>query len=427
MRPIRPLTARVTRTKTLALTLALASFGSGLRAQERLTAVPTTVADGDAGVLLLEDDGLLAGRITRAANWFVIGRAGGEMQIPEKRVVLVCRSPHEAYEYRRQRLSQPTADAHLTLAEWCLRYDLPDEAGCELESARKLEPTHPRLALLDRRLAATKERLSQKTIAPASLSPRPAPAEQSSAPAVAPDLRNGVLELFSRKVQPVLVNNCTASKCHQPGGQQAFQLNRALLRGEANRRSTMQNLSATLALIDRAHPELSPLLTIPRQTHGGMNGPVFGPRQDQAFKHLAGWVGLVAPPKPAAEIVPTASEDAAAVAAATATTHHLVMPFAKLSAATNQPATNDTADVGRPQQDEEPAPMEDSAVQTAAAIESEPISSLRPPHRLQYGGSLESWRPRDPFDAEIFNRRQHGPPQPQPVHPPAQAAAPEKR
>ena len=125
-----------------------------------------------------------------------------------------------------------------------------------------------------------------------------------------------MLELFTRKVQPVLVNNCTASKCHQPGGRQSFQLDRALLRGEANRRTTMQNLSATLALVDRAHPEVSPLLTVPRQTHGGMTGPVFGPRQEQAFKHLADWVALVAPPRTAEpavndgeEVAPTSPAD----------------------------------------------------------------------------------------------------------------------
>ena len=31
--------------------------------------------------------------------------------------------------------------------------------------------------------------------------------------------------MFTRKVQPVLVNNCTVSKCHEPGGAQSFQLN----------------------------------------------------------------------------------------------------------------------------------------------------------------------------------------------------------
>ena len=58
----------------------------------------------------------------------------------------------------------------------------------------------------------------------------------------------------------------------------------------------MHNLEAALALVDRAHPDQSPLLTVPRKTHGGTAGPIFGPRQEQAFKHLVDWVALVVPP-----------------------------------------------------------------------------------------------------------------------------------
>ena len=372
----------------------LVAFGGRAKADDDFAAAQSTLRDGQSGVLLLQDGGVLTGQITRAADWYIVGRAGGQMQIAAARVLFVGSSLHEAYDYRRQHLSRDSAGSHLALAEWCLRYNLVDEAGTELVAARNSEPDNPKLALLNRRLTAAKERPNP---APSPASPTnspPAAAGQSDPPRVTPDLPSGVVELFTRKVQPVLVNNCTASKCHQPGGSQAFQLNRGWLRGEANRRNTMQNLSATLALVDREHPETSPLLTVPRQTHGGMNGPVFGARQEQAFKHLADWVALVAPAKPAAEPAPNAAEQPPAPA--------LSQPTA------------------------EAAPIVDSAVQPAAAIEEPPMESLRPPHRLKYGVAGQKWQPRDAFDPEIFNRRQRATAQPPAVRPAASGTAVEK-
>jgi hypothetical protein len=410
------------------LILLLTALVGRLNAQDDLSAAPSTLRDGETGIVLLQDGGVLAGQITRTANWYVVGRAGGQMQVPAARVMYVCRSLHEAYEYRIQHMSQPAAETHLTLAEWCLRYNLLEEAGRELQSARKLGASELRLGLVDRRLAAAKERPVQTASATSPAIAPAAAAEMSLPSSPAPDLPNGVLELFTRKVQPVLVNNCTASKCHQPGGKQSFQLNRALLRGEANRRSTMQNLSATLALIDRAHPEVSPLLTVPRQTHGGMTGPVFGPRQEQAFKHVAEWVAMVVP-QHVVEPEPKVAEEIAANAPAAARIPKSVAPIPSGPTAYAQPTANEAAAVAVPVENADAQPAEDSAVEPAAAINDEALSSLRTPHRLQYGGSLESWRPRDPFDPEIFNRRQRAQsrPVPPPTQPAAQPAAPKKR
>ncbi len=361
-----------------------------------------------AGVVMLQDGGVIEGQITRAADWYIVGRSGGQMQIAASRVLFAGRSLHEAYEYRRQHVTQTTADAHLSLAEWCLRYSLADDAASELETARQLGAGPDRLMLLERRLTATKERLTPKPIeAGATIRQTPATEQPTPPRAVLRDLPDGVLEMFTRKVQPVLVNNCTASKCHQPGGQQSFQLNRALLRGESNRRTTVQNLTATLARVDRAHPESSLLLTVPRQTHGGMTGPVFGPRQEQAFKHLADWVALVAPPKPETEgtTIPAMEKLAGPPMEA---------PLAKASAraarvphAKTRPTATDRAAVTQAIDGVDAQPVEDAAVQPAAAIDWDSVDSLHTPHRLRYGVTPEHWQPRDPFDPEIFNRRQH--------------------
>ena len=122
----------------VALILVQMALACAASAQDDLTAAPSTIRDGESGIVLLQDGGVLEGRITRAADWYVVGRAGGQVQIASSRVLCICRSLHEAYDYRCKRLNQPTGETHLALAEWCLRYNLVDEAAGELKAAREL-------------------------------------------------------------------------------------------------------------------------------------------------------------------------------------------------------------------------------------------------------------------------------------------------
>lgn len=377
---------------------------------------PSMIADGEQGVMLLHDGGVLMGKISHAPNAYLVVRAGSELQIAPSRVSFVGRTLRDAYDFRRSHLSSDTIEAHLGLADWCIRQNLLSEADGELAIARKLQADHPRLLLLDRRLVAAKERAIQPKLnslaAPSVVVATPAAAKSQTSAAVLPDLPEGVVENFTRKVQPILVNNCTASKCHEPGGPQAFQLNRAILRGEANRRTTMQNLAAVLTLVDRENPEKSRLLTLPRQTHAGMSGPVMGPRQDQAFKHLADWVALIAPPKPAEEELADDNQEVIAAGDAIGRRHKPkagATPPAELMALPAKPIAKPSNASGTPSsvdQDAKNASV-DTSVRPANATDDGKMPSLRTPHRLRFGATAERWQPRDPYDPEIFNRRQH--------------------
>jgi hypothetical protein len=393
----------------VALFLVLAVSIDRSAAKDDFVAAPTTLGAGQAGVLLLQDGGVLTGEISQTADWYVVGHAGGQMQIATSRVQFVGHSLADAYQYRCQHLSGNTLDGHLGLADWCLRYNLLDEATKELNAARSLGPDHPRLALLDRRLSTAKERPAQSATVAAQKSNPTTVATAGAAPATRPDVSNNVVELFTRKVQPVLVNNCTVAKCHQPGGAQAFQLNRAVLRGEANRRTTMQNLAATLALIDREHPETSPLLTVPRQTHGGMTAPIFGARQEPALKHLADWIALVAPTNPADN--EAASSDAQSSPALPTEVHSqkIKAAMAKRPRTIPRQPTLQAVEGDAPENENSGQPINDPNVEPAAAIDETQLKTLRSPHRLKYGVTAEKWEPRDAFDPDIFNRQQQSP------------------
>jgi hypothetical protein len=192
-----------------------------------------------------------------------------------------------------------------------------------------------------------------------------------------------VIERFTRRVQPVLVNNCTASGCHQAGGPESFQLDRALLHGLSNRRSTMNNLAATLKLVDRERPQLSPLLTVPRSAHGGVNDAIFGPRQEQAFRHLVEWVTLATAADRSKPPAPGSAEAA----------HHL-------------PAPREQADAGAVAQGLSPSsPSAAAGVVLPVEYEDDSARPATATPQPRFGAQVEKWLPRDPFDAEIFNRQ----------------------
>jgi hypothetical protein len=168
----------------------------------------------------------------------------------------------------------------------------------------------------------------------------------------------------------------------------------------------MHNLEATLALVDRDNPQQSPLLVIGRKKHGGMAGPIFGTRQEQAFKHVTEWVSLVAPPAKSEE----ADESGEGWAIAPLPAEQL-MERPHVSSANAKTERRDLAlnDKGTGQTPRTHTATE-SSIREAAAVEDDSPRTLRQPHHLLYGGRLEPWRPRDPFDAEIFNRLQRSNP-----------------
>jgi len=344
-------------------------------AQPGAIASSPAAAPPAARVLLLRNGGVLTGTVTQAADRYVVVSGGGQIELPSAKVAAAVPTIEDAYDYRRQALDRPTVDAHLALADWCLRYNLLPQAARELLDARGLEPRHPRLALLERRLAAAANMARESAeVTQASYDE----AADEDAPAAKPefrpidDLSHVAIERFTRKVQPVLVNNCTVAGCHQPGGAQAFQLDRALLRNLSNRRTTKRNLSATWALVDREEPHLSPLLTVPRRTHGGMNAPIFGPRHHAAFMHLVEWVALVAPAVEPRPDPPASSFENSPAAAA----DHLAA------------VTKSAAHAG-----------------PAAPVGEAPESVLDAPAQVRFGAQLRAWQPKDPFDPEIFNRQ----------------------
>jgi hypothetical protein len=320
---------------------------------------------------------VLRGAISQNGDRYVVRGEKSEMDVAATQVVIVGKSLHDIYEQQRGQMVRPSAEPHLALAEWCLRYELLDDAARELETARSLDVHHPRVALLQRRLAVVQApRRSAAASGEASKAKESLVDELRDLEAIAGELPSGTVERFARRVQPLLVNNCTTSGCHQPGGEQKFQLDRAVLHGLSNRRTTLRNLSAVLALVDRDAPPSSELLSIPTEPHAGRKPPLLGKLHEEHLTTLAEWVALAT----GTDVRPSDVASADAMEQDRAAEKSPSREVHQASAAMPTPAEQMRID------------------QENATI----FENLAPP---RYGVDLRPWQPKDEFDPEIFNRQ----------------------
>ncbi|MGD9635231.1 MAG: hypothetical protein AB7U97_18275 [Pirellulales bacterium] len=335
-------------------------------------------ADDESCVVVLRSGGVLHGSVSVEGERYVVSAPNRTIDVQSQQVLLVAPTMEAAYDQQRGQLPQDNNDSRLRLVEWCLRYELLTQAEQELADARRIDQHDPRLPLLDRRLAVAKKPKKYRSVYQTSIAvgDNKSQAELEELEAVAADLPRGAVERFTRKVQPLLVNGCTAAGCHESGGAQKFQLDRAVLHGLSNRRITLRNLTATLALVDRSSPDESELLKMARRSHGGHDRPALNARQASQLKQLTDWVDLLAgtPREPARFAEPLVAN-----------------------------ATAKQADASQPPPSI-PSTFLDRDVQPASHAEAE--TPLRPKQKIKYGAELHKWQPKDEFDPEIFNRAQ---------------------
>ncbi len=348
-----------------------------------LSILPLQPAQAD--VVLMRNGSLLEGEIRQGKNSVFVSGPGSEIRLREADVATVVRSRQEAYEWLRNRRAAEarTVDDCLGLAEWCLRQEMWPEASRELLEARRSAPQSKRVALIERRLML----LSQKTqIEPKEVEPKggiqlafaeepspdkPAEGTSLDKPLVLPE---GGLKHFTRHIQPLLVNNCSTSGCHANEGAESFSLDRRLLYGYANARSTQHNLRTTLRAIDIKNPAMSPLLTAARGPHHDVI-PFRGNRREEWLTRIEAWITAVAAAQP----------DAVAAAS----------PEEEFTQVTHEEPVAETI--------------------TANADRLRP-DKLRPA-KLTVGGVLTPLKPRDEFDPEVFNRTHRRPEDDLPAEP----------
>lgn len=325
------------------------------------------------GVLILRNGQAVAGRLTRAGDHYFVALPEGEIRLRADDVEMACRDLDEAYRRKRAVLAVGDAYRHLELANWCLRHHLLGPAAAELADALRAEPNHPLIPLLQRRLQLALQPEQDDAVVESHQSPGPSREELD---ALVRRLPSGTVESFTADVQPLLMNNCTASGCHGPNSEHELRLLRVARSRPGGRRATQQNLHAVLQWIDRDAPEQSKLLSVPIEPHGGMDRPVFTQRDLGQLQQLAEWAERLRNPVEREEVPPSVRR-------------------------MDRPPSADPPSATPVAQDDPfsavPEPAEGAPVGDEQSPEERP--------RVQRGASLEDSEPVDPFDPTVFNRR----------------------
>ena len=253
---------------------------------------PPSSEAGVEGLLVLRNGNLLRGKIVRLQEHYRVQKSHSELLIPCDRVEMMCHSIDEVYQRRRLHRTGSSADSHVDLARWCLRNGLLEYAARELLDARTIDPEHRSLGSVERQLqlalknreAKPQEHTAQKTVEP--------PTEEELQQAE--DVPLWARKLFVRQIQPLVIDSCATSGCHQVGSQETFQLNRFAVDGPGHPGATLRNLSAIVQQLDLKDPEASPLLVHARHAHGPQGTLSPAPLDRRKYHMLKTWVEQLA-------------------------------------------------------------------------------------------------------------------------------------
>ena len=116
-----------------ALALALCSVGWSV--ETRLNTEPSE----RESVVVLRSGGVLHGVVTQVDERYLVNRKQSSVDVPAAQVLLLAGSMEEAYQKQRGQLNNaltgPSAEGHLKLADWCLRYGMLYGAEQEIAAA----------------------------------------------------------------------------------------------------------------------------------------------------------------------------------------------------------------------------------------------------------------------------------------------------
>lgn len=266
----------------------------------RSDSVSTTVdeADGDPSlprIVLLRGGRTVQGVVSRNGENYVVRKSTGEMFVPGAHVLFVGKDLRAVHRHLHDTLpGEVPADEHFALAKWCLEKQLLSECRLELLEVLRQDATREDA----RRMIA---RLDDVLVDPADKKPALTAADAEKAVLRA---KYGVSDLqslggltreqsrvFSTRVLPILLNNCSASGCHGGRGEDMFRLERLPVAESSRKLTVGRNLERVLAKVDRSQPGTSLLLTANTGPHARAGRVVIaGPKGIDQLRTVREWV-----------------------------------------------------------------------------------------------------------------------------------------
>ena len=327
----------------------------------------TTSSEPRVAVLVLRSGGTMRGVVAQAADRYIVQfDATNEARVPLHEVAYVCRDLEEAYRCKLEE-SGAGVEARLNLARWCFENGLFARAADQLLAIEAQYGPQSQSEWLHQQLLQVASR-GNAAAKPADAPPVPRAPLLDVAGRLR-DLPEDAVVDFTRTVQPLLLNRCATSGCHGPQGKSAYLLLRPPGNGPITRRLTERNIAASLSFIDRGAPQQSRLLEFARTAHGGRNVPPVASNEPVSYEALENWMRSIA--KSAELAKPRNIGEPNELLFQPAPTTPSVSPAAAM--------------------EDDAAPMTPKSMSTVTPTDAQDMD----------------YRPRDPFDAEVFNRRYH--------------------
>jgi hypothetical protein len=375
-------------------------------------------------MLVLRNGQILEGRITKLKDRYLVDLPDGEIQIRNAEVDFVCRSLEEGFQQKRAAIQSGDWREHLELARWCLKHRMNDHAEAELSAAESVSPHNPMVAALRRQAEPIPEVVKPEKTAPLDDS-----VTNEELDEMVRSLPPRTMEVFTQKVQPVLINNCTAAGCHGSQSTNNLRLFRVSAGETAHKRLTQRNLYSVMQFVNRENPSQSPLITVPINPHGSATRAIFTEKRVGQYLNVAEWLMALdssdrsAPTDVLVDHVPPLKNPPADLSGDSSKPPRLLSREAQqakpLTVSKNRrPPTLDSEsseDITQTSYQEPPeeflqSPKAGSA-SAAPAMKGGKPSDLKslPPSRpnVQRGVPIPKSEPKDPFDPELFNRRYH--------------------
>ncbi len=247
-----------------------------------------------AGVVVLRNGRVLTGSVISDGDQLVIKLAEKSIvRIPTSSVEYYGRDLRDAYHFKQQSIQRGNSSQVLDLAEWCLSQKLINEARHELGSALVIDPDNPRIPVIARRIQSIERNktTSPRPSKPSTFNPT---IDAKELDALVKELPPAVIEQFTSKIQPLLLNRCATSGCHGLRTASSFRLYRPVSGHLITRRFTQRNMFRALQRIETSDPARSPLLKVPKGPHGSAEHAIFKKDDQKQYAELAAWVELSA-------------------------------------------------------------------------------------------------------------------------------------
>ena len=251
--------------------------------------------------ILLKNRSMLEGTVLDMGETYRVSfPQGGSMAMPRDQVEFIGAGRQEVYVYLSRGLHVRDDVRRQELIEWCLKYDLIDQADTEIAILERSNPGLPILEMLKRRRDVLQKTRIAQAVTESVYSGENSPAQEipeergltsTELERMARSLPPDALTMYVNKIQPIFTKNCMTSGCHGPDSTTDFRLTRS---ANPSRSATLRNMHSALQQINLTNPEASPLLRKPVMRHGKDDRVIFISRDYATYQMLIAWTYLVA-------------------------------------------------------------------------------------------------------------------------------------